>query len=167
VHYRKPVNYSEGALQTAKNTVKKIHTFIYRLNAVNNDSKDDFAEIDQLIYNLKHDFTAALDDDLNIAGALAALFNFISKVNSPLTKGVVNNSNAGKILAALENINEVLGIMDFEAQIAQGKINDLISKRDAARGARNWEEADSYRAQLAELGVDVLDTSQGVIWRFK
>jgi cysteinyl-tRNA synthetase len=57
--------------------------------------------------------------------------------------------------------------MDFEAQIAQGEINDLISKRDAARGARNWEEADSYRAQLAELGVDVLDTSQGVIWRFK
>jgi cysteinyl-tRNA synthetase len=167
VHYRKPVNYSEGALQTAKNTVKKIDTFICRLNAVNSDSTDDFAEIDQLIYNLKHDFTAALDDDLNIAGALAALFNFIGKVNSPLTKGVVNNSNAGKILAALENINEVLGIMDFEAQIAQGKINDLISKRDAARGARNWEEADSYRAQLAELGVDVLDTSQGVIWRFK
>jgi cysteinyl-tRNA synthetase len=167
VHYRKPVNYSEGALQTAKNTVKKINTFICRLNAVNNDSKDDFAEIDQLIYNLKHDFTAALDDDLNIAGALAALFNFIGKVNSPLTKGVVNNSKAGKILAALENINEVLGIMDFEAQIAQGKINDLISKRDAARDARNWEEADSYRAQLAELGVDVLDTSQGVIWRFK
>ena len=88
VHYRKPVNYSEGALQTAKNTVKKIHTFICRLNAVNNDSKDDFAEIDQLIYDLKHDFTAALDDDLNIAGALAALFNFIGKVNSPLTKGV-------------------------------------------------------------------------------
>ena len=167
MHYRKPVNYSEGALQTAKNTVKKIHTFICRLNAVNNDSKDDFAEIDQLIYNLKHDFTAALDDDLNIAGALAALFNFIGKVNSPLTKGVVNNSNAGKILAALENINEVLGIMDFEAQIAQGEINDLISKREAARGARNWEEADSYRTQLAELGVDVLDTSQGVIWRLK
>ncbi|MGD0169293.1 MAG: cysteine--tRNA ligase [Smithella sp.] len=167
VHYRKPVNYSEGALQTAKNTVKKIHTFICRLNAVNNDSKNDFAEIDQLIYNLKHDFTAALDDDLNIAGALAALFNFIGKVNSPLTKGVINNSSAGKILAALENINEVLGIMDFEAQIAQGEINDLISKRDAARGARNWEEADSYRAQLAELGVDVLDTSQGVIWRLK
>jgi cysteinyl-tRNA synthetase len=167
VHYRKPVNYSEGALQTAKNTVKKIHTFICRLNAVNNDSKDDFAEIDQLIYNLKHDFTAALDDDLNIAGALAALFNFIGKVNSPLTKGVVNNSNAGKILAALENINQVLEIMDFEAQTVQGKINDLISKRDAARGARNWEEADSYREQLAELGIEVLDTSQGVIWRFK
>ncbi|HUN54235.1 MAG TPA: cysteine--tRNA ligase [Smithella sp.] len=167
VHYRKPVNYSEDALQTAKNTVKKINTFIYRLSAVHHDGKDDFAEIDQLIYNLKNEFTAALDDDLNIAGALAAIFNFIGKVNPPLTKGAVNNSSAGKILAALKNINEVLGIMDFEAQVAQGEISDLINKREAARGAHNWEEADSYRARLAELGVDVLDTSQGVIWRFK
>jgi cysteinyl-tRNA synthetase len=70
-------------------------------------------------------------------------------------------------MTALENINEVLGIMDFEVKVAQGEINELISKRNAARSARNWEEADSYRAQLAELGVDVLDTPQGVIWRFK
>jgi cysteinyl-tRNA synthetase len=167
MHYRKPVNYSEGALQTAKNTVKKIHTFICRLNAVNNDNEDGFAEIDQLIYDLKHDFVVALDDDLNIAGALAALFNFISKVNFPLTQGMINKINARKILAALENINEVLGVMDFDVQVAQGIISELIDKREAARGAHNWKEADSYRAQLAELGVDVLDTSQGVIWRFK
>jgi len=167
VHYRKPVNYSEGALQTAKNTIKKIHMFICRLNAVNNDNENGFAEIDQLIYDLKHDFVAALDDDLNIAGALAALFNFIGKVNFPLTQGMINKSNARKILSALENINEVLGIMDFDVQVAQGKINELIYKREAARGALNWTEADSYRTQLSELGVDVLDTPQGVIWRFK
>jgi cysteinyl-tRNA synthetase len=167
MHYRKPVNYSEGALQTAKNTVKKIHTFICRLNAVNNDNENGFAEIDQLIYDLKHDFVTALDDDLNIAGALAALFNFIGKVNFPLTQGMINKINARKILAALENINEVLGVMDFDVQVAQGEISEMIDKREAARGAHNWAEADSYRAQLAELGVDVLDTSQGVIWRFK
>ena len=167
MHYRKPINYSEGALQTAKNTVKKIHTFICRLNAVNDDNEDSFAEIDQFIYDLKHDFTAALDDDLNIASALAALFNFIGKVNFPLTQGMINKNNAGKILAALENINEVLGVMDFDVPVAQGEINELINKREAARGAHNWKEADSYRTQLAELGVDVLDTSQGVLWRFK
>jgi cysteinyl-tRNA synthetase len=167
MHYRKSINYSEGALHTAKNTVKKIHTFICRLNAVNIDSEDGFTEIDQLIYDLKHDFVTALDDDLNIAGALAALFNFIGKVNFPLTQGMINKINAQAILAALENINEVLGVMDFDVQVAQGKISELIDKREAARGVHNWKEADSYRAQLAELGVDILDTSQGVIWRFK
>ena len=80
---------------------------------------------------------------------------------------MINKINARKILAALENINEVLGVMDFDVQIAQGKISELIDKREVARGAHNWKEADSYRAQLVELGVDVLDTSQGVIWRFK
>jgi cysteinyl-tRNA synthetase len=167
VHYRNPVNYSESALLAAKNTIKKIHTFICRLNAVDNDDKDGFAETDQLIYDLKHDFMAALDDDLSIAGALAALFNFIGKVNSPLTKGMINKSNALKILAALENINEVLGIMDFKKHVAQREISELIDKREAARKAHNWKEADSYRSQLGELGVDILDTPQGVIWQSK
>lgn len=100
MHYRKPVNYSEGALRTAKNTVKKINIFICRLKTVNNDSKNSFAEIDQLIYDLKCDF-------------MAAFFDFIGKVNSPLTQDMINKSNARKILIALENINEVLGVMDF------------------------------------------------------
>jgi cysteinyl-tRNA synthetase len=167
VHYRKPVNYSEGALVAAKNTVKKIHTFISRLNAAHGDDKEAFTEIDQLIYDLKHDFTAALDDDLNIAGALAAVFNFIGKINFPLTQGMINKSNALKILTALGNINEVLGIMDFEALVADGEIRMLIDKREAARKISNWKEADSYRSQLAKRGVDVLDTPQGVVWRFK
>ena len=166
-HYRKPVNYSEGALSTAKNTVKKINTFICRLNAVNHEKEDGFTEIDQLIYDLKHYFVDALDDDLNIAGALAALFNFVGKINHPLTQGVINKNSARKILSAMENIDDVLGFLDFDVQIAQGKINELIAKRDAARFAHNWKEADSYREQLVELGVEILDTSQGVIWRFK
>ncbi|MBN1364344.1 MAG: cysteine--tRNA ligase [Syntrophaceae bacterium] len=167
VHYRKPVNYSERALQMAKNTVKKIDTFIYRLNAVNNNVQDDFAETDQLIYDLKHDFMEALDDDLNIAGALAALFNFIGKVNSPLTNGLISKNNARKILESLKSINEVLGIIDFERQIIHRKISELINKRETARNVHKWEEADSYRMQLSEMGIEVLDTPQGVIWRFR
>jgi cysteinyl-tRNA synthetase len=108
-----------------------------------------------------------LDDDVNVAGALAALFNFIGKINFPMTQGMINRNNAQKILTALENINEVLGIMDFKEQVIQEEISELIDKRETARKVHNWKEADSYRAQLAELGVDVLDTSQGVIWRFR
>ncbi len=167
VHYRKPVNYSEAALQTAKNTVRKIQTFIRRLHAVDSQNGNGFAETDQLIYDLKHEFAAALDDDLNMAGALAALFGFIGKINAPLTGNIVNQKDALKILTALENINLVLGIMDFDVKIAHRKIEELISRRNEARKSRNWAEADSYRAQLADMGVDLLDTPQGVIWRFK
>ena len=112
-------------------------------------------------------FWKALDDDLNIAGALAALFGFIGKINAPLTSGIVNKKEALKILTALENINSVLGIMDFDVKIVHREIEELINKRNDARKARNWAKADSCRDQLAELGVDLLDTPQGVIWRFK
>ena len=167
VHYRKPVNYSEDGLQTAKNTVKKVHTFICRLNAIHHESEDGFTELDQLIYDLKHDFTAALDDDLNIAGALSALFHFVGKINLPLSQGIISRSSARKVLKALESINDVLGIMDFKEPVAQEKIIELINKRETARSAHHWEEADSYRMQLGELGIDILDTPQGVVWRFK
>ena len=169
VNYRKPINYSEEGLKAAKNTVKKINTFIYRLISTDN-KKDDFAEIDQLIYDLKNGFEKALDDDLNIASALAVIFEFIGKINNLLASDMISRGDAQKIIKVLKNINEILGIMDFEALAGLPdvqKINELVAKRNTARGQRNWPEADNLREQLLKLGVDVLDTPQGVIWRFK
>lgn len=166
VNYRKPINYSAEALEVAKNTLKKLHTFISRLNAIDKEIAG-FMDLDQLVYDLKNGFDDALDDDLNIAGALATLFDFIGKVNYPLTKGMIGKRDAGEILTALKNIDKVLGVMDFDVQIARKEISELIARRNAARNIRNWSEADSLRDQLVALGVDVLDTPQGAIWRLK
>ena len=166
MHYRKPINYSEKALKAAKNTVKKIDTFISRLNAINTDAAE-LSESDQLIYDLNHDFLVSLDDDLNIAGALAALFDFIGKLNPPLARGMISKSDARKILTALKSINNVLGVIDFSDRSAGREITELIRKREKARTAGNWPEADLMRQQLTKLGVDILDTPQGAIWRFK
>ena len=166
MHYRKPLNYSDSALSTAKNTVKKINIFISRLSAIGIVG-DALTEVDQLIYDLKNKFGTALDDDLNIAGVLSAVFDFIGKINPPLSQGMIMKNDAHKILGALANINEVLGIMDFETQVPRGEISELISKREDARKNSDWQKADLLRTQLAELGVDVLDTPQGVIWRLK
>ncbi len=166
MHYRKPINYSDSVLMMAKNTVKKINIFISRLSAIGIDG-DALSEVDQLIYDLKNKFTTSLDDDLNIAGVLSAIFDFMSKINPSLAQGMVLKNDACKILAVLANINEVLGIMDFKAQIPRGEISELIAKREDARKNCNWEEADLLRIQLGELGVDVLDTPQGSIWQVK
>ncbi|HON60143.1 MAG TPA: cysteine--tRNA ligase [Smithella sp.] len=169
VHYRKPVNFSERALENAKNTVKKLQTFIQRLQSVQGMKGEgkSFSDTEQFIYELKHDFEAALDDDLNISGALVALFSFVRRINIPLSQNRISERDARKILDALKNMNEVLGILDFEVRTPQNEIEALIAKREKARSVRNWEEADFYRAKLAELGIDVLDTPQGVIWRYK
>ena len=71
------------------------------------------------------------------------------------------------ICANFANINEVLGVMDFDAQVPRDDINELIARREVARNNCNWQEADLLRTQLAELSVDILDTPQGAIWRLK
>ncbi len=166
MNYRKPISYSVSALQMARNTIKKMDTFISRLQAIRNTAPN-FPEVDQLMYDLHHAFERALDDDLNIAGALAALFEFIGAVNAPLAGGKISRQEARKILEALQKINDVLQVIDFEKQIDDRQINELIRKREKARQAGLWQEADSLRNQLAGLGVDVLDSQQGTIWRFK
>lgn len=166
VHYRKPLNYSEEALETARNNVKKLDLFISRLNDIENDGNG-YGELDQMIYDLKHGFAAALDDDLNIAGALAVLFDFMGKINSPLNQGTLNKSDSRKILSIMKNANSVIGVINFEVPSTPQEILNLLARRESARKLHNWQEADVLRSRLAELNVEVLDTPQRTVWHFK
>ena len=166
MNYRKPISYSDKALQMARNTIKKLDTFVSRLNAVEDESKS-FSEVDQLIYDLHQGWETALDDDMNVSGALATFFDFISKINVPLVRGEIGKSDARKILKLLETINEVIGVMNLGKQTFMQEVNVLISRRDAARKAGKWQEADALRQQLTALGVEILDTRQGTVGRLK
>ncbi|HOF06391.1 MAG TPA: cysteine--tRNA ligase [Syntrophales bacterium] len=162
-HYRKPLNFSWGALTTARNTVRKLNRFIQRLL--------DFrvgagcADTDQWIYDVKHGFADALDDDLNISGALASLFDFINKVSAPLEQGCFNQAERDRLLAVMRGIDGVLGIMDFEEEKVDAQVLKLLDKRNLLRQERRWAEADAVRAELAALGIEVYDTPRGSFWR--
>ena len=166
VNYRKPITYSPEALKAAKNTLRKIDTFICRLGALT-DGGQGFPDTDQLIYNLHHDFENALDDDLNMSGALAALFEFIGHLNVPLTENKISRTDAVKITKALEKINNILAVMSFETKSLHQEIAELVERRQQARAARLWDEADRIRQQLSLSGVEVFDSPQGTLWRFK
>jgi len=166
LHYRKPLNYSDQALAAAKNTVDKLNNFISRVKAVQHENGG-FAETDQLIYDLKNGFAAALDDDLNIAGALAVLFDFVGLINLPLAKESLSKNDAGKVLQALKEINEVLAVMDLESRVIAADVQMLSEKRNEARAAGRWQEADELRARITAAGYEVLDTAQGAILRLK
>jgi cysteinyl-tRNA synthetase len=166
MNYRKPINYSDEALQMAKNTLRKIDTFIDRLQSINQTSKS-LADVDQMIYDLHRGFEKTLDDDLNVSGALSAFFDFIGKVNKPLAHGQVGATDAGKIIGALKGINEILGVMDFDKQSLKEEIKELIDRRETARKTGRWGDADSIRDQLAGLGIEILDTQQGTLCRIK
>lgn len=162
-HYRKPLNFSFGALDTARNTAKRLNGFIQRL--IRFTPGEGYPETDQLIYSVNRDFTEAMDDDFNISNALAAVFEFVKRVNGPLAEGHLNRKDRDTILETMTRLNSVLGIMDFQKEQLGEKAQDLLNKRNAARAARNWAESDRLRDELNKIGITVLDTPQGTIWK--
>ncbi len=162
-HYRKPISFSWGSLETAKKTISNLNRFIVTFR--HSRSGPSHSEMDQLVYNLKHQFIDAMDDDLNIAQALAELFQFIKEVNRMMDKEGLSESDKEKIETALSEMNAVLGVMDLERARIDQTVEDLLKKRDDARKAKDWNTADSIRQVLKDRGIEVIDTKEGTIWR--
>lgn len=161
-HYRKPLNFSFGAMETSKNTVRKLNDFIQRLI----HSKDGTgADIDQSLYDLTHAFVEAMDDDFNISVVLASLFGFVKKLNDPLSQNRLTKEERGRVLEALRGVDSVLGVMNFEEEMLTGEARKLIEKREQMRKAGHWKEADEIRDDLSRMGITITDTSEGTLWK--
>ena len=123
------------------------------------------AETDQAIYNLRHNFEESMNDDFNVAGALASLFQFTRRINKMIDVNGISDSNRKNILNELERISSVLGVMDLEQMKADKEIELLIKQREEARMKKDWDKADSLRQKIKEMGIEVVDTKQGSMWR--
>ena len=161
-HYRKPLAFGEKRLRAAAGTLDRLDEFVARIrNAVPGSG---VAEVDQLVYDLRQSFREAMDDDLNIAGALAALFEFVRRVNPLPDQAVMNRDNLDQIMDLLSQINDVLGVMRFTDEPPAEEDRRLLEARERARADRNYEEADRLRDELAARGIRVTDTPAGVRW---
>ena len=161
-HYRKPLSFSFGALDTACNTIKKLDTFIQRL--LRFSPGGGYPETDQLIYDVRKGFTEAMDDDFNISGALASLFEFVRRINIPLATNQLTTQQRDLILAIMQRINSVLLVMDFQEKRLSSDAALLMKERATARAAGNWEESDRLRRELDARGICVHDTPEGTTW---
>lgn len=164
-HYRKPLNFSYGALDTARNTVRRLDGFIQRLLRFTPGMG--FPDTDQNIYDINEGFAAAMDDDLNISVATAVLFEFVRKMNIPLSQGLLTAKERDRVLEVLRKVDGVLGIMKFEEELLTGEAFRMIQERETLRKAAQWAEADRIRTLLLEMGVELSDTPDGVVWRLK
>jgi cysteinyl-tRNA synthetase len=165
VHYRKPLNFSSGALDTARNSVRKINAFIQRLLRFMPGKR--YHDMDQLIYNVKQGFSSAMDDDLNISGALTVVFEFVKKVRQLLSQGMLNAKDRDNVLDVMMKIDSVLGIMNFKEDRIPEEVRLLLEERKALRKAGQWKESDAIRMKLLEMGFEVSDTPNGVVWKVK
>ncbi|MBW2599455.1 MAG: class I tRNA ligase family protein [Deltaproteobacteria bacterium] len=161
-HYRKPLSFSFGALDTACNTIKRLNSFIQRL--IRFTPGDGYTDTDQLIYDVRRGFTEAMDDDFSISGALACVFEFVRKTNIPLAGKQLDIKQRDMILDTMKDINSVLRVMNFEEETLSKDAARLMEKRKKARTAGDWERSDLLRKELSAMGIIVYDTPEGMIW---
>jgi cysteinyl-tRNA synthetase len=154
-HYRKPITFSPERLDDARRTLKRLDQAIYRLQQIKNGSP--YPELDQLLYDLKHGFTQAMDDDLNISAAMAAIFKIVKKINNLIQSQKIDSAGAAKIIDAFHSIHGVLNIIDFQDTSLDADAQHLINERNKARAEKNWELADKIRDQLRVKGVIIQD----------
>ena len=179
VHYRQKLNFTFDSLEAAGAALKRLDELRFRVeHAVEGEEEAaDMAEEDGTIREaaarLKEDFAATLADDLNISGALAALFAFAKDVNRRVEAGPLAPGDRRRVLDALADVDRVLGVLDpsdWEGEEGGAKDDDeeidrLVQQREEARKARDFAEADRLRDELQERGVVIEDTPQGPRWR--
>ena len=164
VHYRQGLDYSQTALDAAGAALERLDTLLAALEGYG-EARDDDPTLSELLDRTRSDFDAALDDDLNVSAALAALFDLVRDANRRIAARSISTSDAGRIAALLRDLDRVLGVLPAEADALEPELAALVEARAAARAARDWARSDQLRDELAALGVAVEDTQDGQRWR--
>jgi len=164
-HYRQQFNFTFEGLESSKGAVDRLRNFVRRLHDVDG-IKDSNGKVAVLIDTLEACFGGSLDDDLDIGIALASLFDFVREINNLLDANMISKAEASQVGGLMMLIDEVLGVIGkVEVEEAlPAEIDGLVQKREQARKAKNWKEADEIRAQLKAMGIVLEDTAQGVRW---
>ena len=158
-HYRQNLNFTFEALGSAENVIKKFKEFLMKLKLV--ELKNDNHEVSEIIAKAKSEFEAAMDDDLNISGGLAAIFDFMTSANKLLAEDNLSRNDALKCFDRMMEFDKVLGMLEFKDEKIPDEVMALVTKRDAARAEKNWPESDRIREQLKEMGYAVDDSGKG------
>jgi len=167
-HYRQQLNFTFEGLEAAKNAVDRLTNFVYRL--LDADGEGCGEKIGSLMENVQKRFEEAMCDDLNIAVALAAIFNFVREVNKLMDDNKLSRGEAEQVYELMMRFDKVLGVIGEvkkEEEKLPKEAEELIRKREEARKVRDWETADKIRERLKAMGVIVEDTPQGVKWRIE
>ncbi len=161
--YRSPINYSVDIIEQGKNALERLYTCRDNLdfalkNAADGGNVPGFLEVH------KKAFVDAMEDDLNTADALAAVFTLVRDINTEVAAGA-GKASIEAMIALFDELTGVLGLVyNRKTDSLDSEVESLIEKRNAARKAKDWATADAIRDQLKEMGIVLEDTPNGVKW---
>ncbi|MBV8820506.1 MAG: cysteine--tRNA ligase, partial [Acidobacteriaceae bacterium] len=169
VPYRKKLNFTFDGLQAAKTTIDRLRNFQLRLETdkLPAGMSDGLEERRRKALD---DFDTSLDDDLNTAEALAAVFEYVRDANTAMDGGEFRGGNtpgALELLSRFDSIVDVLRPTAKEGGLSDAQIDEKIQARTQAKKSKDFALADQIRAELTEAGVILEDTKDGVRWKRK
>jgi len=167
-HYRSPINFSKELMEQAKNSLARMQNAKNNLKHLAKNSigsiSDEEAKTFEMLSKFRDKFIAAMDDDLNTADAISAIFELIKDINT-VTKDGSTKEFAEKCLSLLDELTVVLGLLREKAEESSGiddEIQKLVDERQEARKAKNFARSDEIRDLLKARGITLEDTPQGV-----
>jgi len=167
VPHNKQLNFTFEALAGAERTVASLRDFRARLSEAKTEPGKN-EKLSEAAARVLQEFEAGMDDDFNTSIALAAVHNFSREVNTALARKQVRTDNQQELLAAIDRIDTVLNIFgEQKREMLDSEVQLLIDERQEARRRRDFGRADEIRDELANRGIILEDTKDGVRWKRK
>lgn len=166
-HYRSPINYNLDIIEQCKSALDRLYTCRESLDfALKNaeDIEDDTELINQL-NSRREQFITAMDDDLNTADGISAVFELVKDINTKILDKPVSKNVCETAAKLFDELCDVLGILyNRQSNDLDAEIEELIAQRQEARVNKDWATADKIRDDLKARGIILKDTPQGVTW---
>ncbi len=166
-HYRSPINYSLEIIEQCKSALERLYTCRESLDFAIKNAKDipDDTELIEKLNSHRKQFIKAMDDDLNTADGVAAVFDLVKDINTSILDKEVSKNVCETAAKVFDELCDVLGILyNRKSNDVDADIEALIEKRQEARANKDWATADAIRDELKAKGIILKDAPLGVTW---